>query len=182
MRALPRGFYDRDTRVVARALLGCVLAHDHTAGRIIETEAYLADDPASHSHNGKTARNSSMFGPPGHAYVYFTYGMHHCVNVVTRREGTGEAVLIRALEPLDGIELMKRRRKGADHLCSGPAKLTQALAITRAHDGADLTRGALRILPPESYPGWSGKEKILTTPRIGITKAIEKKWRCVVQG
>ncbi len=184
--ALPRSFYDRDTRIVAKALIGCVLEHKTEkgiiAGRISETEAYMTGDPAAHSFKGKTPRNAAVFGPPGHAYVYFTYGMHYCFNAVTRKEGLGEAVLIRALEPLSGISAMEQHRgtKDLHNLCSGPAKLVQALAIGRDDNGRDLTKGNLRILPSGSYPGWK-KQKINATPRIGISKAVDKKWRYVVE-
>jgi DNA-3-methyladenine glycosylase len=157
---------------VARGLLGARLVHvcaeGRTAGRIVETEAYLAaGDQASHSRSGPTARNASMFLAAGHAYVYRIYGMHHCFNVVTGSAGEGQAVLIRALEPLEGLDLMRvrRGRDSARELCSGPAKLVSALGITAAHDGLDLTRGELRV----EFPGSSGSE-VLVGPRVGITR------------
>jgi len=167
----------RPTIAVARELLGAVLEHvtpdGVVAGRIVETEAYLAaGDPASHSHRGRTDRNDSMFGPPGRAYVYLCYGVHRCFNVVTAPAGTGEAVLVRALEPLEGLELMRSRRGVARDrdLCSGPGKLCAALGIELAHDGVDLARSALRLWWPRSRAGYA----LLTAgPRIGIRHAAE---------
>lgn len=164
-----------ETPEVARRLIGCRLIHEteegRAVGRIVETEAYLSSgDPASHSASGRTRRNAAMFLAPGHAYVYLIYGVHHCFNVVTAAQGTGEAVLIRALEPLEGRSLMAQRR-GTDRprsLASGPGKLVQAMGITSECDGVRLFRGALRILRPER--GWAAGE-ILAGPRIGIRKA-----------
>ena len=176
--ALPRDFYHRDTVRVARELIGCVLLSRSlegvAAGRIVETEAYLEGDPACHAHRGPTRRNASMFGPPGHAYVYRIYGIHHCFNAVTRPAGTGEAVLVRALEPLDGLELMRRRRGTArvESLCSGPAKLVEALSITPADDGRDLTCGRLCILEQRG-----AQPPIVTTRRVGITRAADLELR-----
>lgn len=174
----PAGFFDADTVAVARALLGWRLSHasdDGVAvGRIVETEAYLHDDPASHSFRGPSARNAAMFGPPGRAYVYLIYGLHLCFNVVTGDAGRGEAVLVRALEPLAGLELMRRRRGDvADReLCRGPGRLAQALGLTRAHDGASLRSGALRLLPPER--GHAVDESaIVVARRVGIRKAAD---------
>lgn len=149
---LGRFFYERDTRVVAFELIGKILffheGKKRLSARIVETEAYLgAEDPASHAFRGVTPRNRVMFGPAGFSYVYFTYGFHHCLNVVTERDGKAGAVLIRAAEPLSGIDLMIKRR-GMNEVCSlmsGPGKLTQALGITTAHSGLDLTQGILGI-------------------------------------
>ena len=184
---LRRSFYSQDTLLVARQLLGCYLAH-HTPqgimmGKIVETEAYLAQDPASHSFRGETKRNASMFGEAGHTYVYFTYGMYHCFNVVTQKKGMGEAVLIRALEPVKGIELMQQRRKLLDvhSLCSGPAKLVIALGIGKAHDGVDLTRKPLCVLSPDHFNPQIPFE-IIATGRIGISQGIELPHRFFIQG
>lgn len=175
---LPAGFYNRDPAVVARELLGAVLRREDAlgalSGRIVETEAYLGPhDPASHSAVGRTARTWHMFGPPGTAYVYFVYGMHWCVNAVTREEGFGSAVLIRAITPLEGLERMRQRRLRARrdaHLCDGPAKLCAALGIDRALDGAMLTGGsALTIHSGEPVPD----NQVVVGPRIGISKAVE---------
>jgi DNA-3-methyladenine glycosylase len=161
-----------DTVEAAKELLGCLLVHDspqgRTAGIIVETEAYLCDDEACHASRGMTKRNKPMFGPPGTAYVYFTYGMHYCFNIVTNQEGVGEAVLVRALEPLEGIDLMRKRRQktALKDLCSGPAKLVEALGITLEHNGHDLSKPPLRIQRR------STKSPVHTTTRIGITKAI----------
>ena len=185
-RALPASFYARPTPVVARRLLGHVLVSDvggrRTAGRIVETEAYLGpDDPASHGYRARrTRRNASMFERPGTAYVYFTYGMHWCLNAVTEREGIPAAVLIRALEPLDGLPTMRRRRRNAPdrELCSGPAKLCQALGVTGREDGAPLTRGRLRIVRQGSRQRYA----IIVTPRIGITRAVDWPLRFLIEG
>jgi len=179
---LPRAFFERPTPVVARELLGKLLAHGRTAGMIVETEAYLGrNDPASHAWRGPTRRNAVMFGPAGHAYVYFIYGMHECVNAVTEPEGAPGAVLIRALEPLCGIELMRRRRpqaRSVEQLASGPAKLTVALGITRRLNRADLTVGPLTVR------SWSGAPEfeIETTTRIGIRHAADWPLRFLIRG
>jgi DNA-3-methyladenine glycosylase len=173
--AMPRDFYDRPAAQVAPDLLGKVLLRrtpDGLAGGIIvETEAYLHDDPACHAVNGPTPRNRSMFGPPGHAYVYFIYGCHYCANAVCGPEGVGEAVLIRALEPKEGIALMRHRRPGVldRALANGPAKLCVALDIARSLDGADLCspRSGIWIAAAQA----AKPETIATGPRIGITKA-----------
>lgn len=170
-------FFSLPTLEIAKSLLGATLIHETpegiTSGIIVETEAYLQDDPAAHSFNGQTERNKAMFGPAGTAYVYFTYGMHHCFNVVTNKKGIGEAVLIRALEPLEGIELMSARRKisGIKNLCSGPAKLVQAMQISKQHNGQDLARGKLRLIPPRK------KFPFISSKRIGITKAADFPYR-----
>src|SRR3989338_10403076 len=172
MKNLPKSFFNRSTLVIAQSLLGCYLIHKSkqgtTIGKIIETEAYLHDDPASHSFPGKTKRNSAMFGPPGHAYIYFTYGMYHCFNVTTNNPGVGEAVLIRAIEPISGIKLMKKRRnvKEINKLCNGPGKLAIAMSITPSLYGADLRKGRLTIKMPEKKE----KFKIVKKKRIGISK------------
>lgn len=184
MKPLSPSFFERTTIEVAKALLGCILLHKTkegiTSGKIVETEAYLQNDPASHSFKGKTLRNAVMFGPAGNAYVYFTYGMHYCFNVVTQKGGMGEAVLIRALEPLQGIELMKTRRgiTNIRQLCNGPAKLAQALAIIKEHNGMSLFKGPLRICIPESKPSF----KIVQTRRVGISQGKSLHLRFYVEG
>lgn len=170
----------------APALLGSLLVREldgeRLVGRIVETEAYLADDdPACHAHRGETPRNRAMFGPPGRAYVYRIYGLHHCVNVVTEAPGRGAAVLIRAMEPLAGEATMARLRGGgpARQLTNGPGKLCQAMAIGRELDGVDLTRpGPLYLLRP---PG-PVVEAIATSPRVGITRAADRPWRFYLPG
>lgn len=149
--------------------------------RIVEAEAYQEDDPASHSFRGRTNRTEVMFGPPGHAYVYFTYGMHHCMNVVTGSTGEGSAVLLRAAEPVEGLEEMARRRGTNDPraLCSGPGRLCQALGIDRAENGLDLVRGRLLWLL-EGAP--VAPSTINVGPRVGITSGTERPWRFSVQG
>jgi len=184
-RALAASFYARPTPEVARRLLGRLLVSEigrcFTVGRIVETEAYLGtDDPASHGYRARrTRRTESLFAPPGTAYVYFTYGMHWCLNAVTERAGFPSAVLIRALEPLEGLETMRRRRGGvADReLCSGPAKLCQALGVTGREDGIPLTRGRLRVLTDE----WRHRYTIKTTPRVGITHAAHWPLRFLIE-
>lgn len=192
-RTLPRSFYDRDPRQVARELLGKVLVRRERgrelAGRIVEVEVYLGrEDPAAHAYSGPTARNQVLFGPPGHAYVYFIYGNHYCLNVSCLPEGEAGCVLIRALEPLRGLEQMARRRevpleqlageRGRKMLTSGPGRLAEALGITRARDnGKDVTASDLRI----EDEGWR-PDKIATTRRIGITKAAEEELRYIVEG
>lgn len=175
-RALPPAFYDRETEVVARELLGAILwcrtADGVTAGRIVETEAYLGPhDPACHAARGITERNRALHGPPGTAYVYFVYGMHWCVNAVTREEGHGSAVLIRAVEPLEGVELMRRRRGGRTllELTNGPGKVCQALGIDGRFNGAPLFRGELRILQGRQLPS----SRVGVAQRIGIHQAVE---------
>ena len=150
---------------------------DGVGGRIVEVEAYAPDDPASHSFRGENARNAAMFGPPGHLYVYRSYGVHWCANVVCCDEGTGAAVLLRALEPTHGIDVMRERR-GLDDvrlLCSGPGRLTQALGISSEHDGLALDRPPFRLDPPTALPD------LVVGPRIGITRAVELPWRYSVR-
>lgn len=188
-RALPRRFFARDALAVAPDLLNKVLVRGdpgtgEVAVRIVEVEAYRgADDPGSHGHRGPTRRNATMFGPPGHLYVYFTYGMHWCANVVTGSTGDANAVLLRAGEPLEGLDRMRRRRPAARRdrdLAAGPARLARALGITGADDGADLVRGPLRVLddgtPPPRDPVW--------TTRVGLApgRGDDRPWRCHVAG
>jgi DNA-3-methyladenine glycosylase len=177
------GFYDRPVLEVAEALIGCVVTRDGCSGVIVEAEAYHDTEPASHAFVGLTPRNETLFGVPGRAYVYRSYGVHAMLNAVCESEGIGSGVLIRALEPVTGIELMAERR-GLDPaylkgLCSGPGKLTQALGITLADNGCDLARGPVVI---------SGRPQRWSDPvvqrdrRIGITKAVELPWRFVAAG
>ncbi len=190
-RPLGRSFFLQPTLRVARALLGKVLVHEtregRTAGRIVEVEAYRGPrDRAAHSAGGRrTPRNETMWGPAGHAYVYFVYGMHHCVNVVTQGPGVPEAVLLRALEPLEGIALMRARRgldDGPDwRLCRGPGSLCRALGLTRADDGADLVAGQLRILDAQPVRGGA----VARTPRVGVAYAgadALRPWRFLLVG
>lgn len=181
-RVLPRNFYDRETTVVARELLGKVLKHGETAGIIVEAEAYLGgDDLASHSSRGITPRTEVIFGPPGHAYVYLIYGMYECLNVVAEAPGQAGCVLVRALEPISGAEIMRARRPHAKterDLASGPGKLTLALGITRALNGADLTKGPLTIHEPAT----PRSVDVLVTPRVGIRECADWPLRFVVAG
>ena len=181
---LSRSFFARPSLEVARDLLGRVLVRTlpngrRLAARLVEVEAYRQDDPASHSFRGRTARTDVMFGPPGHLYVYFTYGMHFCMNAVTGADGEGSAVLLRAAEPLEGIDEMARRRgtDGPRLLLAGPARLCEALGIAREHNGLDLVAGAVlhieRGLPVPDADVGAG-------PRVGITMAMENPWRFVV--
>jgi DNA-3-methyladenine glycosylase len=184
---LPQAFYARSTLDVARDLIGKTLyrrAPDgETAGVIVETEAYVAAiDPSAHGYRGKTPRNAAMFGPPGHAYVYFTYGMHFCLNVVTEAEDVAAAVLIRALEPTAGIEIMRSRRgeRIADRdLARGPGRLCAAMALTIADNGDDLEGDSLSIA---ETPGFPVDAPVLATPRIGISQAADWPWRFVLAG
>jgi DNA-3-methyladenine glycosylase len=188
-RTLPRAFYARDSRELAPLLLNKLLVHDEPghgrlAARIVEVEAYAgAEDAGSHGYRGPTPRTTTMFGPPGHLYVYFTYGMHWCANVVAGADGTSSAVLLRAGAPVDGLETMRARRPAARRdrdLCSGPARLAQALGIDRSFDGADLVRSPLRLLddatPPPARPGNS--ERI----GLGVGRGREHAWRWFVTG
>lgn len=181
-RILQRAFYERPTVEVARDLLGKILVHGPAAGIIVETEAYLGgDDLASHSARGITDRTRVIFGPPGHAYVYFIYGMYECLNIVAEPEGKAGCVLIRALEPVAGMEVMQKRRPAAkkpQDLASGPGKLTLAMGITRAHNGADLTRGVLVVRAPVEPQ----QVEIEVTPRIGIRHCADWPLRFVMRG
>ena len=183
-RALPRRFYRRDPREVAPELLNKVLVHGDRSGRIVEVEAYCgSEDPGSHAFRGRTARNATMFGPPGLLYVYLSYGMHWCANAVCGEEGEGVAVLLRALVPLTGLDEMRAARgpsRRDRELCAGPGRLCQALGIGKAHDGADLvtTDRGVRIVddgtPPPDEPG--------NSRRIGLTAGSEHPWRWYVVG
>jgi DNA-3-methyladenine glycosylase len=166
-------FYARSVHDVARDLIGCVVRHGDAAGRIVETESYHMEEPACHAFVGLTPRTQTLFGPPGRAYVYFSYGIHSLLNAVCEDEGVGAAVLIRALEPLEGIELMRARRgvERAQELCSGPGKLTQALGIGLADNGSSLVDGPIEVLPRTREP------QIAVGERVGITKAAELPWR-----
>ncbi|MDH3498308.1 MAG: DNA-3-methyladenine glycosylase [Gemmatimonadota bacterium] len=187
-RPLPPEFYARDTERVARGLLGCVLTTRRrgvvTAGRIVEVEAYVGPhDPAAHGFgNRRTVRNARLFGPPGTAYVYFIYGMHWCFNTVTEAAGYPAAVLVRALEPLDGLAAMRRRRGTRDDrlLCAGPARLCQALGITGTLNGAPLDGPRVTIQPPTRQT--ARPPSIVTSPRIGITRAADWPLRFVLAG
>lgn len=178
MRRLGRDFFARDALEVAPDLLNKVLVVGPCSGRILEVEAYRQDDPASHSFRGRTPRNAVMFGPPGRLYVYFTYGMHWCANVVTGPEGDGSAVLVRAVEPQSGLDVMRARRPGRPDrdLADGPAKLCAAFGISGADDGRDLvTDEGLWIADDDAPPVVAA-----TSGRIGITKAVDRPWRFLV--
>ncbi len=182
MKPLPLSFYRRPALMVARDLLGCILVRrDGThvlSGRIVEVEAYTQNDPASHSFRGRTPRNDVMFQAGGVLYVYFTYGMHFCANVVTGPEGRGEAVLLRAVEPVEGIDVMRTRRNRPDtELANGPAKLCQAFDLGRAQNGLSLVGPEIQILPGRRILS----KDILRTPRIGVTAGQEKLWRFVLE-
>jgi DNA-3-methyladenine glycosylase len=170
--------FDRSAEEVAQVLLGATLLVNGVGGRIVETEAYDRADPASHSFSGPTDRNQAMFGPPGRAYVYRSYGIHWCLNFVCREEGHGAGVLIRAIEPLEGIETMQQRRgmEQITMLCSGPGRVGQALGITHDLNGKRLDRPPFRVLAS------SGHHEIVAGPRIGISKAMEVHWRFGVAG
>jgi DNA-3-methyladenine glycosylase len=187
-RVLPRSFYERPTLIVAEELLGKVLVHHTrhgtTSGVIVETEAYIGeDDPACHASFGRTARNEPLYGPPGLAYVYLNYGIHYLVNAVTESDGHPAAVLLRALQPLDGIALMRKRRavEGREvhdaDLCRGPGNLTRAMGITLADNRHDLTGSTLTIVDRGLSVG-----DVARGPRIGIRVAVDRPWRCWVDG
>lgn len=178
---MKRSFYRRPVIEVARSLIGCVVGHGPTAGVIVETEAYHQSEPACHAYVGLTPRTRVLFGPPGVAYVYRSYGIHACLNAVCEPPGVGAAVLIRALEPVDGVSLMRDRRgvERLESLCSGPGKLTQALGITVSDNGVDLIRGPVRISPPPA--AWRDVS-VSVDRRIGITKAAELPWRFTLTG
>ena len=175
------GFYDRPVLEVARDLVGCVVEHDGCAGRIVETEAYHHSEPACHAYVGLTARTATLFGSPGNAYVYRSYGVHALLNAVCEPEGEGAAVLIRALEPLEGLAAMRVRRglERTEDLCSGPGKLTQALGISLDRNGTSLLDGPVRIRPREA--GAPAPDVAIGT-RVGITRAVELPWRFVALG
>lgn len=178
---LPVSFYDRPVLEVARDLVGCVVSRDGCAGVIVETEAYHEIEPACHAFVGLTPRTSTLFGTPGRAYVYRSYGIHAMLNAVAEREGIGAAALIRALEPVEGIEQMRARRgvERIEQLCSGPGKLTEALGISLRDNGCDLARGPIVISARPA--GWE-EVQVAVSRRIGITKAAELPWRFCAAG
>jgi DNA-3-methyladenine glycosylase len=178
MPRLRKSFFSRSVHEVAPELIGATLLFNGAGGIIVEVEAYHHTDPAAHSYGGQTPRNAVMFGPPGFAYVYRSYGIHWCVNFVCEEKGSASAVLIRALEPTEGLAAMHRRRRAADPrlLCSGPGRLTEALGITHAHNGLALDA------PPFELRARSGECEVVAGPRIGITKAVELPWRYGMKG
>lgn len=175
---LHKSFYNQETIQMAKAFLGKILVYNSeqglVSGRIVETEAYLHNDPACHASRGMTKRNQSMFGEAGHTYVYFTYGCHYCLNIVTNEKGVGEGVLIRALIPIDGIDIMQRNRQKdkLKDLCSGPGKLTKAFGIDTSNNLTELS-GDIIYLVDDGYE----PENIIAKPRIGITEAVDEPWR-----
>ena len=175
---LARDFFARSVHEVAEELIGATFLVEEVGGTIVEVEAYHHEDPAAHGFAGRTARNASMFGPPGHAYVYRAYGIHWCVNFVCEAEGIADAVLLRALEPTHGIEIMRRRRgiENERQLCAGPGRVCQAVGITRDHDGLPLDR------PPFRLEARTGKPEVACGPRIGITRATDLPWRYALAG
>lgn len=184
MATLPLSFYARDTVLVARELLGKILQHKNDSGTmsgmIVETEAYLgSEDPASHAFNGVTYRNRPMFEEPGHAYVYFIYGNHYCFNAVAHLPNKAGAILIRAVEPLEGVTIMKKHRQATNkkNITNGPGKLTQAMNITKTHNGLNLTNGQLKIIERDSM-----QYEIKATPRIGIKQGTEQLFRFIIAG
>jgi DNA-3-methyladenine glycosylase len=178
MTALQRDFFERSVHDVAPELIGATLRVDGVGGVVVEVEAYDHEDPAAHGFRGQTARNASMFGPAGHAYVYRSYGVHWCLNFVCECVGVASAVLIRALEPVDGIDTMRARRGVANDrlLCAGPGRLCQALGITREHDGLPLDELPFELLAHET------ESELVRGPRVGITKAVEHPWRYGLAG
>jgi DNA-3-methyladenine glycosylase len=175
---LKRDFFARSVHEVAPELIGATLLVDGAGGVIVEVEAYDHEDPAAHGFRGRTERNASMFGPPGHAYVYRSYGVHWCLNLVCEQEGSASAVLVRALEPVRGLDAMRARR-GLDNprvLAAGPGRLCQALGVTREHDGLPLDR------PPFELHAREGSVDVAAGPRIGITRAADRPWRYVLAG
>jgi DNA-3-methyladenine glycosylase len=177
---MTRAFYERPVLEVARDLVGCTVVHGDAAGVIVETEAYHDSEPACHAHVGRTPRTETLFGPPGRAYVYRSYGIHALLNAVCEPEGIGAAVLIRALEPVAGIESMRDRRgmHRLEDLCSGPGKLTQALGIGLERNGGDLVRGPVQVRREAVVPA----PALVVAPRVGITKAAGLPWRFCAAG
>jgi DNA-3-methyladenine glycosylase len=175
---LAKDFFARSVHEVAPELIGATLLVGGVGGTIVEAEAYDHEDPAAHGFRGRTERNAAMFGPPGHAYVYRSYGIHWCLNLVCEEEGAASAVLVRALEPTHGLDRMRARRGVDDErlLCSGPGRLCQALAVTREHDGAPLDESPFRLVARAHAP------EVATGPRIGITRAAERPWRYALAG
>ncbi|WEF31313.1 DNA-3-methyladenine glycosylase [Pseudoduganella chitinolytica] len=170
--------FDAPSEEVARLLIGVTLLVDGIGGRIVETEAYDREDPASHAFSGPTLRNASMFGPAAHTYVYRSYGIHWCLNFVCREAGHGAGVLIRAIEPVVGLDTMRARRglEEAKLLCSGPGRVCQALAVTREHNGLSLAAAPFELLPR------AGDVDVVAGPRIGISKAMDVPWRFGLRG
>jgi DNA-3-methyladenine glycosylase len=178
MRALGLGFFARGVHEVAPELIGCTLLVDGVGGVIVEVEAYDQEDPASHGFRGRTGRNGSMFGPPGHAYVYRSYGIHWCLNLVCEEEGVAAAALVRALHPTHRLDRMRARRNAEDLrlLCSGPGKLCQALGVTAGHDGLPLDRPPFEVLSART------PADVVSGPRVGITQAADLPWRYGLAG
>jgi DNA-3-methyladenine glycosylase len=175
---IPKRFFARSVHEVAPELVGATLLVDGVGGRVVEVEAYDQEDPASHGFRGRTTRNASMFGPAGHAYVYRSYGLHWCLNLVCEQEGTAAAVLLRALEPTDGVERMRARRRTEDDrlLCAGPGRLCEALGVGREHDGLPLDE------PPFELRSRTGPVEVVAAPRVGITRAADLPWRYLLAG
>jgi DNA-3-methyladenine glycosylase len=175
---IPKQFFARSVHAVAPDLIGATLLVDGVGGPIVEVEAYDSEDPASHGYRGRTARNAAMFGPAGHAYVYRSYGIHWCLNLVCEDEGSAAAVLLRAVEPTHGVDRMQERRRteNARLLCAGPGRLCEALGVTGKHDGLPLDR------PPFELRPRAGPVDVAVAPRIGISRAVERPWRYVLTG